>query len=1160
MINAGFLFRQCRESFRNSPVPVLKMIGMGFLACLLLSQGTVLLGLDPAKTLNQYAVESWTMKNGLPVNGVESVFQDRQGYLWIGTQEGLLCFDGKRFDTFTKSNTPAMRSNLIHCINEDAEGRIWVGTNKGLLIIAGDSIQGLGMSDGLAHDCISDILPASDGTVWISTPGRGVNHFVDKRIDTFTTKDGMASDLVWCLAEGEDDTIWLGSLNGLICYKENRFTHYGTEEGLPNSDIRALHYGSDGVLWVGTQNGFNRFKQGSFTHYSVNEGLSSRGVCALAEDREGNLWIGTNGGGLNRMTQGEITSFSQDARPGGDLIRCLCEDREGCLWVASIGCGLFCFRDENFITYSAKDGLSSNDVKAVFEDRAGTLWIGTFGGGLNCFQNGVFTSLCKADGLSGDNVISLAEDHDGALWVGTYGAGITRLIDGGFDIIDNADGLACQYIRTIRQDRTGKVWIGTQRGLHCFDHGSMKHYTPEDGLMSMSIFSLLESRDGAMWVGTGGGGLYRFEEGVFTQYGPEQGLQDPTIYAIHEDEDDTLWIGTYEGGLHRLRDGRFSRVTSRDGLFDDKAYQILEDNQGNLWMSCNRGVYRISKKEFDLFVSGRISKVHCVSYGTSDGMRCSETNGGFQPAGIKTRDNRMWFPTLEGVVSVDPEHLLPDPGPPPALIERITLDYAPVPPADPVRVPAGTGRIEIQYTAISLKAPSSVRMKHKLEGYDKKWIEAGEDRKASYTLLPPGDYCFKVMAGNREGVWEALGASVAITMEARFYQTLYFYLLIVLLLACILMGFHHFRIKRLKNLKQLLACRVEEALALERRKELRYRSLFDNNLAGVAVTRMDGRIVDNNRAFAAILGFDSKEDLLGRNVMEFYGNQEDRKEMLAEIDACGTFVKYDCPARKKDGAPISVMMSVKQIPGEDGVKPVLESTVIDITEYKRAEARIKSSLKEKEVLLRELHHRTKNNMQVVCSLLTLQSYTHRDKDVQKMIKESIDRINSMALVHQKLYKSEDLSRIDFADYIRDLASTVLQSGSMDQEQIRIHFDLEPLDVLIDTAVPCGLILNELLSNSIKHAFPHARKGEVHVRLRRDEEGRIVLQVQDNGIGFPHDFDVDHLSSLGIRLISNLAEQQLQGEMQVLSQNGTSIEIRFKENISTAHPDPEEAGP
>lgn len=1118
---------------------------------LLLSRFFLAYGLDPSKPIKQYTSVSWTVKNGLPVNGVECVYQSGKGYLWIGTQEGLLCFDGKRFKTFIKSNTPVMGSNLINGIDGDANGMIWVGTHKGLLRIEGSEIDLLDERDGLAHSMVKDVMSASDGTIWTVTPGRGVNHvFVDRhslvdRIESFTQEDGLSTDVVWCVEEGADGTVWFGTSEGLNCYRDGQFSRFDKPDDLPNKCIRSLHYAPEtGSLWIGTEQGLSCLKEGKFTNYTVEDGLSSGFILALARDQDGNIWIGTNGGGLNRLSQGVIAHVRDGFRPGGDMIRGLCVDREGCLWVAAYGTGLTCLKDENFITYSTDFGLPNLSTQAVYEDNNGTLWVGTFKGLCRLGEEG-FTVMSTADGLSGDMVNSLAEDRDGALWVGTYGKGITRIHDGKCDYINVSHGLSLDFIRSLCMDNDGAMWIGTARGLNRYTDGEIETFGREDGLATTSIFGICSGRDGTVWIGTSGG-LHYYREGKITRFDKAQSLTSGPVYALYEDAEDTLWIGTYEEGLHRLKDGRISKLTSREGLFDDKAYQILEDNSGNLWMSCNRGVYRMSKRDFELCVSGRIPKVKCVSYGTSDGMRCSETNGGFQPAGVKGHDGKMWFPTMEGVVRVDPENLLPQKAPPPAIIERVTFDYSEKTVIDSMVIPAGTGRIEIDYTVISLKSPSNIRMKHKLEGYDEDWIEAGEDRKASYALLPPGDYRFVVMAGNREGSWNSQAASIDFAMEAYFYQTPYFYVLLILVLASTLFCLHRARIRRLEKIRRMLSERVEEALELEHRKEMRYRSLFENNLAGVAVTRLDGRIVDSNNSFASIYGFDAKENVLGRNVLEFYVNPDDRAEMLRQVKRGEIYVNYDCPAKKKDGTLMHVMLSIQLVPGENGEKPVLESTVIDITEYKLAEENIKSSLREKEVLLRELHHRTKNNMHVITSLLELQSLSSTDEQVRKIIKDSIERINSMALVHQKLYTSDDLSRIDFADYIKDLAFTVLKSYSIERGLVDLHLDVEPISVRIDTAIPCGLILNELISNALEHAFPDGREGAIHVGLKRDAENRITLQVRDNGIGCAEPMDVDQLKSLGFRLISNLARFQLKGEMRIETHEGTSIEIQFKE--------------
>jgi signal transduction histidine kinase len=307
---------------------------------------------------------------------------------------------------------------------------------------------------------------------------------------------------------------------------------------------------------------------------------------------------------------------------------------------------------------------------------------------------------------------------------------------------------------------------------------------------------ITEDRQGALWLG-GVSGMSRFKDGVFTNYTTEQGLSNNYVRDIYEDADGTLWVGTYGGGLNRFKDGRFTHITTREGLFDNIVSRILEDENGNFWMSCNRGIYRASRKELNDLAEGRVKAINSVSYGVADGMKSNETNGGGQPAGWKDLEGKLWFPTVKGVVRIDPDNF--NRLPPPVVIEQVLVDKTAADSHQSIRLRPGQSDLEIHYTGLSLTAPEKVRFRYRLEGYDRDWVDARERRVAYYTNISPGTYAFRVMAANNDGVWSTQDATIQVVVVPPFWRTWWFISLSVFAIAAIAFLLYRRRIGQLER-------------------------------------------------------------------------------------------------------------------------------------------------------------------------------------------------------------------------------------------------------------------------------------------------------------------------------------------------------------------------
>jgi len=789
--------------------------------------------LDPRKALTQYAQDVWQIEHGLPSNSINAIVQTRDGYLWLATDNGLARFDGVRFVVFNKANTPALRSNVITTLFEDRHGALWIGTTAGLVRFKNGRWTVYTTDDGLSDNQANALCEDREGNLWIGTEQGGVIRFANGRFTVYT--QGLASSHVRAILLDRRGTLWVGTSGGLSRFHEGRFITYTTREGMPPGGVEALSEDREGTLWIGAEAGLIWLKDGKVISVS-RDGSSPRTWRTMIHDREGNLWIGTYGEGLYRFSRGLWSRLTVREGLSDDRILSLYEDREGSLWIGTRG-GLNRLKDERVTAYTTREGLPDQWVYSVCEGRDGSLWIGTRGG-LARWKEGMLTTYTTANGLPSNVVRALHVDRKGNLWIGTDGGGLARWREGRFIVYGRRQGLMSDRIYAVYEDRNGRLWVGTYgQGLYQLKDGTFIGFTLEENRVRRAdlgtspqgfVRVIYEDRQGTLWIGTRRG-LFRMkgEDGTF--FGAQQQGLSPgaLVTAFYEDEEGTLWIGTYGGGLNRFRDGRVIAYTTDHGLPDNVIYQILEDGQGNLWMSSNRGIFRVSRRELNDLAHGKIASVTPVVYGTGDGMKSPECNGGNQSAGCKTRDGRLWFPTTNGVVVVDPARLRKNTLPPPVVIESIRADKRPIDLRESVEIPPGTRELEISYTALSLLDPEKVRFTYRLDGFDDHRIEAGTRRVAYYTNLPPGRYRFRVIASNNDGVWNETGAAVELHLEPHFYQTRWFLALAVVLLALLGSSIYIWRVRQVRaherELEKLVAERTRELAELNRTLEERVR-------------------------------------------------------------------------------------------------------------------------------------------------------------------------------------------------------------------------------------------------------------------------------------------------------------------------------------------------
>jgi signal transduction histidine kinase/ligand-binding sensor domain-containing protein len=776
----------------------------------------------------QYRYDVWTADSGLPQNVVRGVYQAPDGFLWVATFDGLVHFDGVHFTVFNKSNTPGIESNRFGTMYGDRSGDLWLNTEGGGLTRYHNGVfQTLGSEQGITNKTVRAITGDDAGHVWILNAdtieewNENQGRFVDV---TPTDLKIPFEPLRW-----ENSGFWGWDQRGLHCFIRGRYIDYPLPQRISGGSIFVAAYAGDGTLWIETFDG-KYIKIGSD---KIAVSVSTPATRTYI-DGDGHSWTLQLGHELYRsvdyLNSGQKTTIQ---------FTFLYEDRERNLWLGTEGQGLYRLQKQSIGVYSKQQGLIADNIYPIFQDHLGAMWIGAWNMGLSRFYDGKFTNFTVADGLPARLVTSIYEDRANRIWVAAHG-GVAVFQNGHFSKPAEPSLPDRSVVQAIFQDRTGTLWFGTSRGLVSLRNEESRLFTVRDGLAADDVRVIIESREGDLWIG-GYGGLTRLRNGRFTQWTEHEGLPSNNVRALYEDSDDVLWIGTYDGGLGRYKDGTFRRITTRDGLFNNGVFQILEDGRGNLWMSCNRGIYRVSKQELNDFAEGKRSTIASVAYGKVDGMTNVECNGGLWPAGAKTRDGKLWFPTQQGIAVIDPAAVSYNPKPPPVVIESFRVDRMAFPLTGSPRIPPRAENLEIEYTAPSFIKPEQTHFKYRLEGLDSSWIDAGARRVAYYSHLPPGRYTFHVIAGNSDGVWNNQGKTFTITILAPFYETWWFEMLTLLAIGALVAIAWRYRVSQLEQAqavqqafsRQLIASQEAERkrIAAEMHDSLGQRLVVIKNLA-----------------------------------------------------------------------------------------------------------------------------------------------------------------------------------------------------------------------------------------------------------------------------------------------------------------------------------------
>jgi diguanylate cyclase (GGDEF)-like protein len=797
-----------KDHFDRGDVPLLLRISCAWALAILLLCSRDARALDPLKSIAQYAHETWNTKNGLPEADVMAILQTRDGYLWLGTEEGLARFDGARFVVFDRK-TSLLPNNRVQVLAETADGSLWVGTENGLSRFKDRRFTNFSLRDGLPSANIRGLWAEPGGALWVTTSA-GVRVWRGNGFAQVPSVEEIKQQSARQVLQTAKGDTWVATDAGLSL-SEGSGRKAPAQTPLNGKLFRTMMLESpDGPLWVGTNAGLYRLAEGRLSSYPLGFRASPE-ITALLEDRGHNLWVGTLGDGLVRVNGEGVVHYSVGDGLSAVEVKSLYEDKAGNLWVGTFGGGVEVFRDTMFTPYGKPEGVSQNVVWTVLEDHESSLWIGTQGAGLNRLKDGKVTAYAASSGFADNTVGSLFEGPDGALWLGKD-SGLSKFSGGRLVDVPLASGPFREQVHAIYQDHEGTVWVGTRTSGLVLLHGAeRRRLDTSSGLAGNNVQAILPSRNGGLWIGTLSG-LSHYQNDHFTNLTRKDGLSADQVISLYEDREGTLWIGS--DGLNRLKDGTITVYGEREGLFDQNILAILEDDDGYLWLSSNKGIFRVAKKQLNDLAEGRAAALTVTAFGTADGMRNVECNGGSSPAAWKDHRGNLWFPTVAGALKVDPRGVSANAQPLQVHIEDIWADRKYVAPSGSITLPPGGHELEVHYSAPYFAGENRVRYRYQLEGFDKEWVDAGSRTVAYYTNLPPGDYRFRVVAAGFNATPGEVETGLDLQLSPHFYQRPVFYAVGALAAAGLVLlvwGWaNRVMIARQNELKWLVEARTQE--------------------------------------------------------------------------------------------------------------------------------------------------------------------------------------------------------------------------------------------------------------------------------------------------------------------------------------------------------------
>jgi PAS domain S-box-containing protein len=1097
---------------------MLKARLLALLMCI--AAATAALALDPRVTLTQYGHRAWLTDDGLPQSTLQAIAQTPDGYIWIGTQNGLVHFDGVHFTA--PDNAPRARNLYVFALLVDHRGTLWVGSTgeQSLFTYSDGFLTPVTSIHALGVNSVFSLAAASDGAIWMATNAGVVRRDANGSTRLWSEKDGLPSPTARSIHIDRSGQVWVGTERGLARIENGSVIAAGPELGLPPGAVRSIYHDSRGRLWIGTTQGVFCATNGTARVLPQLSDISTAFVSAILEDSRHNIWFGTNAG-LKRLDQNDKTEPVSAERLTGRFVLSLFEDRDHILWAGTFS-GIDQFRDTAFRIWGPEQGFRDRGIISLAQGEHGSIWFGTFGGLGRLTPDRRLEWYARPEGLANETVIALAPARHGGVWAGTYGGGVCRVGAGPTRCWGMNEGLSHGVVTSIIEEEDHSLWLGTLGGgIDHFENGRFTSYGTRNGLPSMRVTAISRAREGGLWVGTIGGGAVLFRDGRVVRTIPLS-KRNVDVRAFLEDPDGGLWIASTELGLTYVRNNRVTNFPLSHYFIEAGVHAIVEED-GWLWLTTRPAIYRISKDELLQYAHGRIAALHPQHVGAAEGLTLLEFPTG-QPSSIVGRDGTMWFNGKRGAAELPAGALENRPQIHPVVrMEAAIVADRPLSGRVPV-IDARGVRVTFRYTAIDFSAPNQLRFRYKLEGYDDQWINAGNKRSADYTNLPPGDYAFHVEAAHSDGDWNPAGGAVLrLKRTPEFRETWTFYLLCASLLALIAGLIVKARLRLLHNREKELVARINESTLQLRVAKEAAEHVADMNAelsrkkamvlmaAGEGIFGLDthGIATFINPSAARMLD-STVEELVGRPLHDIIHPPSPDRPLPPRDQCLVCSARLDPPMRvsktdtflQRSGNTIPVEYTASTMTTENGTRTGVVVTFRDITERQSVE-RMKSEF------VSTVSHELRTPLTSIRGALGLLAgglLENVSPRVQRMLDIAVNNtdrlvrlINDILDVERIDAGKSELNRklIDAHDLMTQAADVMMALA--ERAGVTIVVEPQHATLWVDADRIMQLFTN-LLSNAIKFS-PRASTVSLSVSTRG---GLCTFRVADQGRGIPQD--------------------------------------------------------
>ena len=1079
---------------------------------------------EPARFVDrQFIIDTWETENGLPENSATAMVQTPDGFLWFGTFNGLVRFDGVRFEVFNPGNTPGLPGAGIVNLHLDQEDRLWVSTLNGLAIREGSSWRHVGEAQAQSGDVVRSFAQRPDGAVLLTTFDGRLLEWSDGVFTTLPPPTGEPRQSVGA-ADG-DGRWWVVNDDFVGAWDGSKWMQFG-ELPAPGSDLGCAS-ARDGGVWIVVGQELRKYSSGArISTFRLTERVG--GIWSMFEDSRNNVWICTHDRGICRICpDGALQRWDSTDGLTYDGVRFAFEDQERNTWVGTSGGGLNRFRARRAQSYGVESGITERVVKTVWPDGDGSVLIGTYGRGLFRLtgERAVPVVLPEIGGGS-LYVQSVVRDRAERMWVGTYAAGLF-LVDG--DLLRHIDPQQTggDNIIAMFEDSRARMWLSGGQAVAVYDaQDAPRVFESADGASLYGVCAFAEDDKGRI-LATNRRSVFRLEHDRFVELRDSRGDSLPGVLCLKPVDDGAIWMGTSGAGLMRWRAGTVDRVDDRAGFLTTSVHAILEDARGYWWLPGERGVLRVARAQLEAAADGGAPRTEFQVLGTEDGLASVRCSSGRQPVCGVDPAGRFWFATDRGAVMLNPDTFEVNGVPPPVQIEGLSYltdspshgepgaayeprRALPGPFNADVTVPPGSRSIEFRYTAPSFANPPEVRFEVMLGGLDRRWYDVGTQRSMIYHGIAPGRYTFRVRAANDDGVWNEAGDRAAIIVTPYFWQTVWFRIVALLALAGVSAG----------SAWWLAHARTAQRL----REDADFRTLVEAAPNAMVLIDQTGEIALVNAKAEREFGWPREEmigkpiDLLMPNTLlgaftapsqSFTSNPGFTSMRLArEFTGC-----------RSDGSRFPLEIILSKIRTRQG--PRLLASIVNISERKQRDLELARQHSELTFLSRvsvlgELSGAIAHelNQPLTAILSNAQAAQHlmvRDPidtaevseiladivEQDKRAGEVIHRLRALLTKGETTKQSLDLSEV-VREVMPLLRSDFLEHG------VDLHTELRELPSVLGDRVQLQQVLINLLINGC-HAMEGQPVATRRLTVRSHTEGtRVTITVTDTGPGIEPD--------------------------------------------------------